>query len=579
MSISTKTRCELELAFVNPEMATAREAEPFKKDFTFIDLFAGTGGFRHALGQLGGKCLLSSEIDQKARENYKQNFGEYPSGDITKIDPASIPDHDILTGGFPCQTFSMAGVAKLTSLGRKHGMEDENRGQLILSVHKIVEAKRPPMFLLENVKGLLFHEKGLTLNVILDLFTDLGYVVFPTLLSSATFVPQHRERVFLIGFDSWKYTNESITRCWKGVEIPKVAKVPELKDILEANPDEKTRLTIKSWEKLLGDPLMRKPDGFQYKFDLNSPSDITKTKMRDSGGWHAIYVKDNLNLPPRGLTPRECARLFGYPETSVVPKSIIGAQNLFGNAVVVPLVKLVAETMLKAAESFEINTQPTQPKRVEELLPRKKKVNEKKVPANVFTDDEVKSLLDNIVKMKKMDETGLAQKLLETEAEFHESIQKSHWYSRRAIVNCIMDGAILTEAMCRNPGGYTDWVRINSPFCLATAAYRKVIFEYVSAQEGGLAEGLKKLPTDITVRKLRELSSSWKNSGRKGSSSEEKNSEKKVASKDGKVSACMRNVDSLKRAAIEGSLERDEAEKLLNWLVEFYGLLGFKKAA
>src|SRR6185295_18243706 len=171
------------------------------KSFAFIELFAGIGGFRLAFQKVGGQCVFASEWDDFAALTYEANFGDRPQGDITEIDPSSIDDHDILTAGFPCQPFSIAGVTKHNALGNAHGFEHATQGTLFFNVAKIIEAKQPSAFLLENVKNLRTHDRGATFKVIMNtLEYDLGYHVKPYLLDARTVVPQHRERIFLVGF-------------------------------------------------------------------------------------------------------------------------------------------------------------------------------------------------------------------------------------------------------------------------------------------------------------------------------------------------------------------------------------------
>ena len=175
---------------------------PEKWNFTFIDLFAGIGGFRLAFQKAGGKCIFTSEWDEHAKKTYEANFGECPFGDIRRINKNEIPDHDVLCAGFPCQPFSLAGVSKKNSLGRKHGFEDETQGTLFFEIKEILRLKRPRAFMLENVKNLLAHDKGRTFEVIRHALEDgLGYVINWKIVDGAKWVPQHRERIFIVGYD------------------------------------------------------------------------------------------------------------------------------------------------------------------------------------------------------------------------------------------------------------------------------------------------------------------------------------------------------------------------------------------
>ncbi|MBE6420445.1 MAG: DNA (cytosine-5-)-methyltransferase [Akkermansiaceae bacterium] len=175
---------------------------PKKWDFTFIDLFAGIGGFRQAFQAAGGKCVFSSEWNKYAQKTYAANYGEIPYGDIRAIPKEQIPTHDVLCAGFPCQPFSLAGVSKKNSLGRKHGFEDETQGTLFFEIKEILRLKRPKAFMLENVKNLLSHDKGRTFEVIRkSLVDELGYVIGYKVVNGAAWVPQHRERIYILGFD------------------------------------------------------------------------------------------------------------------------------------------------------------------------------------------------------------------------------------------------------------------------------------------------------------------------------------------------------------------------------------------
>jgi len=175
---------------------------PSSWDFTFIDLFAGIGGFRIAFQEAGGKCVFTSEWDRFAKKTYEANFGEHPYGDIRKINKSEIPDHDLLCAGFPCQPFSLAGVSKKQSLGRKHGFEDKTQGTLFFEIKEILRIKRPKAFMLENVKNIISHDKGKTFEVIRHALEDqLGYVVNWKIVDGGKWVPQHRERIFIVGYD------------------------------------------------------------------------------------------------------------------------------------------------------------------------------------------------------------------------------------------------------------------------------------------------------------------------------------------------------------------------------------------
>ena len=310
-------------------------------DFTFIDLFAGIGGFRIAFQKLGGKCVFSSEWDKFSKKTYEANFGEIPFGDITKIDEKSIPDHDVLLAGFPCQPFSIAGVSKKNSLGRAHGFKDEAQGTLFFDILRIVEAKRPKAFLLENVKNLVSHDKGRTFKVIKGALEEAGYSLHYKVLDGSYFVPQHRERIFIAGFDK---------KVFKGRERFKFPDLKEAKhrigDILDENVDEKYTLSDKLWNYLQEYARKHKAKGNGFGFGLTDLSGISRTMS-------ARYYKDGAEIlipqegkNPRRLTPRECARLQGYPEEFIIPVSDNQAYRQFGNSVVVPLIHAIGKELV-----------------------------------------------------------------------------------------------------------------------------------------------------------------------------------------------------------------------------------------
>ena len=224
----------------------SKQAQNSKKKeaaFTFIDLFAGIGGMRLAFENNGGDCIYSNEWNKYSQQTYFANFGEQPDGDITKVDARIIPAHDILVAGFPCQPFSIAGVSKKQSMGRETGFEDKTQGTLFFDVCRIIKAKRPKAFMLENVKNLKSHDKGNTFKVIMESLDELDYEVFYAILDGQNYVPQHRERILMVGFDRKRYGKDI---CFEFDIIP-VDPKPIMKDILEANPDEKYTLSDKLW--------------------------------------------------------------------------------------------------------------------------------------------------------------------------------------------------------------------------------------------------------------------------------------------------------------------------------------------
>ncbi len=315
---------------------------------TFVDLFAGIGGMRIAFERAGAHCVFSSEWNRFAAETYETNFGEAPEGDICKIPAEDIPDHDILVGGFPCQPFSISGVSKKGSLGLPHGFRDKTQGTLFFEIARIIREKRPRAFLLENVKNLVHHDCGRTFRVILEtLENDLGYFVpTPQVLDARSVVPQHRERIYVVGF------RESVD--FRFPELPDLQ--PRLADVLEANAPEKYGLSIRLWTYLQQYAEKHRQAGNGFGFGLADPEGITRTLS-------ARYYKDGSEIlikrgrkTPRRLTPRECARLMGFPEDFKIPVSDTQAYKQFGNSVVVPVVERLAESIVKALRKNRHNT-------------------------------------------------------------------------------------------------------------------------------------------------------------------------------------------------------------------------------
>lgn len=315
---------------------------PANPTFRFIDLFAGIGGFRLAFQKLGGHCVFSSEWNSFAKKTYEANFGEVPFGDITKIDANNIPRHDILIGGFPCQPFSIAGVSKKNALGRAHGFKDETQGTLFFDIVRIIEAKRPKAFFLENVKNLISHDKGRTFKIIQGTLKELGYTIHYKVLNGKHFVPQNRERIVIVGFDE---------NVFKGNETFEFPQMPDVENriinILESDVQSKYTLSDKLWSYLQNYAAKHKLKGNGFGFGLTDLNGIARTLS-------ARYYKDGseilipqYGLNPRRLTPRECARLQGYPEQFIIPVSDNQAYRQFGNSIVVPLMQEVAKNLVK----------------------------------------------------------------------------------------------------------------------------------------------------------------------------------------------------------------------------------------
>jgi len=315
---------------------------PANPKFKFIDLFAGIGGFRMAFQNLGGHCVFSSEWNDYAKKTYEANFGEVPFGDITKINESDIPDHDILIAGFPCQPFSIAGVSKKNALGRAHGFKDETQGTLFFDIVRILDKKRPKAFLLENVKNLASHDKGKTFKVIQGAIRELGYSFHYKILDGKHFVPQHRERIVMVGFDMNVFGGKET---FTYPELPEADKM--IGTILEDGVDSKYTLSDKLWNYLQEYAKKHKAKGNGFGFGLIDPNGISRTIS-------ARYYKDGAEIlipqaeeNPRRLTPRECARLQGYPDSFVIPVSDNQAYRQFGNSVVMPLMQAVGENIVK----------------------------------------------------------------------------------------------------------------------------------------------------------------------------------------------------------------------------------------
>lgn len=321
---------------------------PTAQKFKFIDLFAGIGGIRMAFQNIGGKCVFTSEWDTYSKKTYDANFGEVPFGDITKISENDIPDHDILLGGFPCQPFSLAGVSKKNSLGRAHGFLDETQGTLFFDVARIIKHKMPKAFMLENVKNLVSHDKGKTFTIIKETLKELGYSIYFKVLDGQHFVPQHRERIIIVGFNNKIFNGEET------FEFPKMGDTKfAIRDILEKEVDPKYTLSDKLWNYLQEYSKKHKAKGNGFGFGLTNLDGISRTMSARyyKDGAEILIPQDGLN--PRRLTPRECARLQGFPDNFLIPVSDNQAYKQFGNSVVTPLIQAVGKNIVK--EILKIN--------------------------------------------------------------------------------------------------------------------------------------------------------------------------------------------------------------------------------
>jgi DNA (cytosine-5)-methyltransferase 1 len=309
----------------------------FQGQFKFADLFAGIGGTRIGFELAGCKCVFASEWDRFAQQTYVANFNEMPEGDITKVESRSIPDHDILIAGFPCQPFSISGVVKKNSLNRPHGFDDPTQGTMYFEIYRILKDKRPSAFMLENVRYLKRHDQGRTFKLIIQSLTeDLGYTVYHALIDSSKVVPQHRERIYIVGFNrpTWFLFPELDDR------------MPKLRDILEDNVPEKYVLSDHLWDYLQRYAAKHRACGNGFGYGLANLDGITRTLSARyyKDGSEILVPRDNGN--PRRLTPRECARLMGFPDSFKITVSDTQAYRQFGNSVVVPVIEAIAKRIV-----------------------------------------------------------------------------------------------------------------------------------------------------------------------------------------------------------------------------------------
>ena len=331
--------------------------------FRFIDLFAGIGGLRRGFEPLGGRCVFTSEWDRHSQLTYSANFAcdHQFAGDITKVEAKDIPEHDLLLAGFPCQPFSIAGVSKKNALNRPHGFACEAQGTLFFDVARILRHHRPRAFLLENVKNLVNHDRGRTFEIIKRVLQEeLGYQVHLRVINAKAFVPQNRERIFIVGF------REPTAFDFDALEVPDLFSGPRMRMVLHtedrSEPEDpkylrtdgrvldKYTLTDHLWGYLQGYAAKHQQAGNGFGFGLVGPDDVARTLS-------ARYYKDGSEIlvrqsgqNPRRLTPRECARLMGFEKPGktemIIPVSDTQAYRQFGNAVVVPVVEAIAKHML-----------------------------------------------------------------------------------------------------------------------------------------------------------------------------------------------------------------------------------------
>lgn len=331
--------------------------------FRFVDLFAGIGGIRMGFEAHGGECVFTSEWNDFSKKTYIENYGDDHTfvGDIVPFPSEDVPNHDVLLGGFPCQPFSIAGVSKKNSLGRPHGFECTTQGTLFFDVARMIATKRPAAFLLENVKNLLSHDKGNTFDVILQtLRNELGYDVHYKVIDGQHFTPQHRERIIIVGF------REKTDFSWDDLRLPtngpRLASILHKTDgtepVLEWDEDRffdhkergvqpKYTLTPNLWTYLQGYAEKHRAAGNGFGFGMAFPDSVTRTlSARYHKDGSEILVYQGTTKRPRRLTPRECARLMGFPDTFKIPVSDTQAYRQFGNSVVMPVMKEMARIMV-----------------------------------------------------------------------------------------------------------------------------------------------------------------------------------------------------------------------------------------
>lgn len=319
------------------------------------DIFCGIGAFRQALNAAGCQCVFSSDIDKYAQETYCANYGDLPQGDIREVGAKEMPDFDLLAAGFPCPTFSSEGVSKRLSLGMDVGFDDDEKGKLFFELTRIIDAKRPKAIVLENVKNLLSADKGRVIETIVKVLRFLGYAVRYSVVDARFYVPQHRERTFIVAFRkaAWPHVD------WEGdwfqfPTFPANAECPTLRSILEEKVDDKYTLSDKMWGCLLKHAARHKGKGNGFGYGLADLDGVTRTLK-------ARYYKDGSEIlvpqegrNPRRLTPRECARLMGFSEDFKIVVSDSQAYKQFGNSIVVPvateMVRRVVDAMRKMEE-------------------------------------------------------------------------------------------------------------------------------------------------------------------------------------------------------------------------------------
>ncbi len=317
---------------------------PSSPSFTFIDLFAGIGGFRLGMQEQNGKCVFSSEWDPYSKKTYESNFGEVPFGDIRKINEELIPDHDVLCAGFPCQPFSLAGVSARNSLNTVHGFACEAQGTLFFDIARIIKEKRPKIVFLENVKNIVGHDNGKTFSIIRNTIESLGYDFNYKLINASPLVPQKRIRCYMVCTQKGS----------KEFNFPSIGGEPlALKTILDKKVDDSFTISAKLWaghQRRTKNNLARGTGFSAFCADLDKPSNTIVARYGKDGK-ECLIPQDGKN--PRMLSPRECARLQGFPDDFIIPVAKTTAYKQFGNSVAVPVIRKIAK---KIASHFELSS-------------------------------------------------------------------------------------------------------------------------------------------------------------------------------------------------------------------------------
>jgi DNA (cytosine-5)-methyltransferase 1 len=321
-----------------------------KKDYRFIDLFAGIGGIRLGFERAGMKCVYSNEYNLSAASTYKANFGEdIDMRDIREVDANEIPAHDVICAGFPCQPFSRAGVSARAGLNRAHGFDDEKQGNLFFEILRIVKHHRPSVVFLENVANFEKHDFGNTLKVVRESLEELGYNFTYKVVDASLKVPQRRRRIYMIATLDFDFEFEDLTPTNRLV-----------KDILEKHPDPKYTISERLWvsHQARTERNRAKGNGFRHNIvNLDGIANTLTSRYGKDGRENLILQDGDF---PRMLTPRECSRLMGFPETFILPETKTPAYRQMGNSVCVPIIEELAKQVSSTLIASDIKTKVTE---------------------------------------------------------------------------------------------------------------------------------------------------------------------------------------------------------------------------